>query len=162
MGLISGLLYEYYHICLRKAWYIANGVSLEGDNEDVQIGRLIDTEAYNRERKHILIDDNACVDFMHDNTVYEVKKSSAEKEAAIAQIKYYLYVLRQKGINVDGELRIPKEKYIEKITLNEMDIPKIDKTIQQIKNLICQPEAPERTAKTGICKKCAFYELCYI
>jgi len=161
MGLVSGLLYEYYHICLRKAWYIANGISLEEENENVQIGHLIDSEAYQRERKHILIDDRASVDFMRDKTVYEVKKSSAEKNAAIAQIKYYLYVLRQKGFDADGELRIPKENHIEKVTLDEADMREIAETIMQIEDLTQQSEAPERTSK-AICKKCAFYELCYI
>ena len=162
MGLVSGLLYEYYHICPRKAWYIANGISLEGENENVQIGSLIDSESYQRERKHILIDDRASVDFMRDNTVYEVKKSSAEKAAAIAQLKYYLYVLHQKGLDADGELRIPKENYIEKVALDEKDIGEISEIVQQIEEMMKQPDAPERTKKSRICKKCAFYELCYI
>jgi len=162
MRLVSGLLYEYYHICPRKAWYFANGISLEGENENVQIGSLIHAESYSRERKHILIDERTSIDFMRDNTVYEVKKSSAEKEAAIAQLKYYLYVLRQKGVSADGELRIPKESHTESVILSDADIAEIEGTIRQIELLIAQPGAPERTGKTGICKKCAFYELCYI
>ena len=109
MNYVSGLVYEYYHICHRKMWYVVNGISMESESENVQLGSLIDESSFSRERKHILIDEKACIDFMKDNTVFEVKKSSSEKGSAIAQIKYYLYVLKGKGVYACGELRIPKE-----------------------------------------------------
>lgn len=162
MSPVSGLLYQYYHICPRKMWFAANGISMESENESVQIGHLIDSNSYDRERKHILIDETASVDFMRGSTVFEVKKSSAEKAAAIAQIKYYLYVLHQKGVESDGELRIPKEYRIEKVCLTEEDLAHISKTVQEIEAIIVHPQVPAIPAKTRICKKCAFYELCYV
>ena len=162
MRCVSGMLFEYYHICRRKVWYTANGISLEAENEDVQIGKLIDSGSYDREKKHIMIDDRACIDFMRDSTVYEIKKSSAQKESAIAQIKYYLYVLRQKGVEVTGELRVPAEKYTEKVELGAEDVQSIEEELLAIEELITSENAPERIANTGVCRKCAFYELCYI
>lgn len=162
MPLVSGLLYAYYHICPRKVWYVANGISMEGENDDVQIGSLIDRTSYGRERKHILIDEKACIDFMRDNTVYEVKKSSAEKEAAIAQIKYYLFVLHQKGVNASGELRVPKENHVEEVSLSQEDMAVIIARIKEIEAICSSEEAPPKTEKLAICKKCAFYEFCCI
>ena len=46
-------VYAYYHICPRKIWYTANGISMESESENVQIGHLIDSNSYERERKHI-------------------------------------------------------------------------------------------------------------
>ena len=162
MKLVSGTLFEYYHICPRKVWYMANGISMESENEDVQIGKIIDSDSYDREKKHIMIDEQACIDFMRDSTVYEVKKSSSQMESATAQIKYYLYVLRQKGVKADGELRIPREKYVEKVELGEADIQAVEKDLCAIDEIVTSATAPERITKTGVCRKCAFYELCYI
>ncbi len=162
MSAVSGLLYQYYHICQRKVWYVANGISLEDENENVQIGSIIDDISYSRQRKHILIDEKACIDFMRDNTVYEIKKSSAEKDSALAQIKYYLYILEEKGIKADGELRIPQENNVEKVTLNEEDIASIRLTIGKINEIINRASVPPKTERRSICKKCAFFEFCYI
>lgn len=162
MKFVSGLLYEYYNICKRKAWYSANGISLEGENENVQIGRLIDENSYSRERKHVLVDDNSSIDFLRDNTVYEIKKSSAEKDAAIAQIKYYLYVLKEKGVEAKGELRVPKENLIESVILSNEDIENVRNTITRIEEMINSTDVPPCIINRGICMKCAYFEFCYI
>jgi CRISPR-associated exonuclease Cas4 len=162
MQFVSGLLYEYYFICKRKTWYVANGISMEENNENVQIGRLIDENSYNRERKHILIDEKASIDFLKDNTVYEIKKSTSEKQAALEQIKYYLFILHEKGIvDVRGELRVPKENYIESIVLSKDDIQQIKQNVSLIFRLI-SGTIPQPLIYSRICSKCAFFELCFI
>ena len=160
MEFVSGMIYEYYHVCKRKTWYAANGISMEEENESVQIGKLIDETAYNRERKHILVDVRACIDFLKDKTIYEIKKSSAEKQASIAQIKYYLYILWENSVEATGELRIPKENLIEKVTLAENDVAEIEKALSDILTLTAESKVPPVENKP-ICKKCAYYELCY-
>lgn len=158
----SGLLYAYYFICKRKIWYCRKGISLEEEDENVLIGKLIDEESYSRERKHILIDDYTNIDFMKDRTVFEVKKSTKQKEAAINQIKYYLYVLNQKNVNIkNGELRVPAEKYVESVVLTEEDISEIETRLREIEE-ICACPVPPKCINDKICRSCAYFELCYI
>lgn len=143
-------------------WYCSKGISLEDENENVLIGKLIDEESYSRERKHILIDDYTNIDFMKDKTVFEVKKSSKQKEAAINQIKYYLYVLNQKNVDIEGgELRVPTEKYVETVTLTQDDTTEIEIRLAEIEQ-ICDKTIPPVCINDKICKSCAYFDLCYI
>ncbi len=159
---VSGLIYEYYFICPRKAWLSSHGISMESENDNVQIGKMIDEASYSREEKHIQISENACLDFMRNGMVYEIKKSSKEKAASISQIQYYLYILHQKGLPVSsGELRIPEEKYTEKITMTEDDYLTVEKKINEIQHLIDE-SIPPAAIKTRKCGLCAFFELCFI
>lgn len=158
---ISGTLYQYSFICERKLWLYAHGLSMESDYENVKIGKIIDENAYGRNVKHILIDENANVDVLKDKIIYEVKKSSSEKEAALEQIYYYLYILKKKGINdLNGELRIPKENHIESVFLTDEKYIEIEERIGYITQIIDQ-DLPPKT-KTKICKKCAYFEFCFV
>lgn len=160
MELVSGTIFEYYHICTRKTWYCANGISMESENENVQLGKLIDENSYSREKKHILINDCASIDFFKDSRVFEIKKSRSELDAAVSQVKYYLYVLKRNGVDTDGELRVPKENYSERIVLSHEDIKQIETELADIHALLSQKTAPA-AEKTKICGKCAYYELCF-
>ena len=160
--LVSGIVYTYFLICKRKMWYFSRGISLEENNEDVAIGKLIDENSYSMDKKHIIIDNCVSIDFMKNQTIYEIKKSTRQKVVAIKQIIYYLYVLNQKGIKgLVGELRVPKENYIEKIIPTMYDFEMIDKHLVIIEEVLSQEKPPAVETK-GICKKCAYYDFCYI
>ena len=162
MKMVSGLTYAYFMVCPRKMWYSNHNINLENENENVQIGKLIDETSYGKEYKHILIDDYANIDFFKDKTVYEVKKSSKHIESAEAQLKYYLYILHIKNVEgITGELRIPKENKTQKIMLTSDDIEEIENnliTIQRIFN----SDVPPKCDQKKICKSCAYFELCFI
>lgn len=134
---------------------------MEQENEFVAIGNIIDTESYKRDKKHLYLDELVCIDIIRDNVICEVKKSSSQKQMAIHQLKYYLYLLYKKGINVEGELLIPKENFKEKIVLSENDTEDIDKQLNRISE-ICSQEKPPKVINQKLCKKCAYFELCYI
>ena len=105
---ITGLMINYYFVCKRKLWYNSRNINLEEDNENVQMGKLIDENSYNLETKQIMIEETVNIDFIrHWKVIHEVKKSKSIEEAAIWQVKYYIYFLKQRGID------------IEKICLNE-------------------------------------------
>lgn len=88
---ITGVMVYYYFVCKRKLWYFSNEIQMEGDNENVQLGKLLDEESYKRDEKHINIDNIINIDFIKDhNELHEIKKSRAIEEAGIWQIKYYL------------------------------------------------------------------------
>ena len=90
---ITRLMFAYSLICEKKLWYYANEISMEDNNEQVAIGRLIDEESYKREHKHILINDCVNIDFMKNGVIYEIKKSKKLTEMSRYQIKFYLYQL---------------------------------------------------------------------
>ena len=95
--------------CLqRKLWFFANEIQLENENEDVIIGKLIDENSYSRELKHVLIDNTVNIDFIKEwKILHEVKKRKSIEEAGIWQLKYYIYFLKERGINIEkGILRI--------------------------------------------------------
>lgn len=161
MKQISGTMYAYSYLCWRKLWFFAKDIVMEQDNENVIIGKIIDQESYRREKKHLYLDDVVCIDIVKDNVICEIKKSSSQHEMAVQQLKYYLYLLNEKGIEVKGELLVPKENRKEMIMLNENDIFEIDKQLEKIKR-ICNEVTPPEIINSRICKKCAYFELCYI
>lgn len=161
MKQITGTMYAYSFLCWRKLWFFAKDIVMEQENENVIIGKLIDQESYRREKKHLYLDDIVCIDIVKDNVICEIKKSSSQREMAIQQLKYYLYLLNKKGIEVKGELLVPKENHKEMIVLNENDILEIDKQLERIKR-ICNEVTPPEIINNKICKKCAYFELCYI
>ena len=77
------------------------------------------------------------------------------------QLKYYLYLLNNKGIECKGELLIPKENRKEMIVLNENDKIMIENRLKDI-NELCNKVLHQKLLNSKICKKCAYYELCYI
>jgi len=96
---ISGMHIYYYYVCKRKLWYFSNGLAMESENENVKIGKLIDETTYKQKKKHIMIDNTINIDFITEHKLlHEVKKSRKIEEAGIAQLKYYLYYLKKRGV----------------------------------------------------------------
>ena len=160
---ISGTMFYYYFVCKRKLWFFSNGIQLEEDNEDVILGKLIDENSYSKELKHILIDNTVNIDFIKDwKILHEVKKQKSIEEAGIWQLKYYLYFLKIRGINIEkGILDYPKLKKREEVFLSENDEKKIKEILSEIKKITLMEKPPE-LEKLKICKKCAYFEYCYI
>lgn len=78
---------------------------------------------------------------------------------------YYLKVLKEKGINRKGKLEfVEKNKSEKKVFVLELTTEKekeLQEHIERIKTLIDSEKIPERLNKTG-CRKCSYYEYCYI
>ena len=74
--------------------------------------------------------------------------------------------LKEKGIVRKGRLEfIEKNKSDKKVIyveLTEENEKQLEVYIQKIDELIQQEKVPECLAKTQQCKKCAYYEYCYI
>ncbi|NRY64150.1 CRISPR-associated protein Cas4 [Clostridium beijerinckii] len=160
---ISGTMIYYYMVCKRKVWYFYNQIQMEADNENVQIGKIIDENTYEREDKHINIDDVINIDYIRSKgTLHEVKKSKKIEEAGIMQIKYYLYYLKQKGVeNINGKVDYPLLKQSINIELTDEDESNIENMLVDLKEIVNKP-LPPLLEKKQICKKCAYFELCYI
>ena len=102
MKKITGIMVYYYFVCKRKLWFFSSDLNMESTSELVGIGKLVDQMSYGRERKHILIDESINIDFLKDwKIVHEVKKSRKMDEASKWQLKYYMWVLKNKGLEIE-------------------------------------------------------------
>lgn len=160
---ITGVMIYYYFVCPRKLWYYRHDITMESNSELVGIGKLIDESSYSREKRSILIDETIQIDFLKDwKIIHEVKKSKSIEEASIWQIRYYISVLREKGIEIEkGILDFPTMRRREEIYLTDEDEKRLEEIKEEIARLL-ESEVPPKQVKTGICSKCAYYELCYI
>ena len=160
---ITVLHIYYYFVCKRKLWYFINGLSMESENEDVKLGKLLDENSYKNSDKHIVIDGVINIDYIAEHRIlHEIKKSRKIEEAGIWQLKYYLYYLKKRGVDgFSGRIDYPLMKKTLKVELlddDEAEIERICKEIVSISENISVPEIE----KKSICKKCAYYEFCHI
>lgn len=160
---ITGIMFYYYFICKRKLWYFRNEIQMESNSEVVELGKLIDENTYKRDRKHIMINETINIDFIRDRKViHEIKKSNSMEEASIWQIKYYIYYLKKHGVeDVEAVLDYPKLKKRLDIELYEDDEAEIEKVLVEIEKIVSDKKMPN-IIDSKICKKCSYYELCYI
>lgn len=160
---VTGTMFYYYFVCRRKLWCFYHNISFENESEKVLLGKLLDETSYAREHKHILIDETVNVDFIKDwRILHEVKKSKSIENASIWQVKYYLYFLTQRGIQIEkGILDYPKMKRREEIVLQDGDKEKIEDILSDIETTVSQDKMPP-PINSKICKSCAYYEYCYV
>lgn len=163
MKKVTGLMVYYYHVCKRKLWYFAHDLNMEHNSEIVGMGKLLDETSYSRETKHVLIDESINIDFIQDwKIVHEVKKSKIVEEASIWQTKYYMMILKDNGLEVEkGIIDFPLLRSREIVELREEDIIYLREVIEKISSIINCKEVPNLVEKK-ICKKCSYYEYCYI
>lgn len=160
---ITGVMIYYYFVCKRKLWYFCHEIRMEAENEDVILGKILDESSYKKKEKHINIDDIINIDFISEHKeLHEVKKSKAVEEAGIWQVKYYLYYLWKRGVKeIKGKIDYPLLKKAIVVELLEKDIEFLDRiTIEVLE--IQDMDIPPSITNQKICKKCAYYDLCFI
>jgi len=162
---INGTLINYYFHCKRKCYLFAHRINLEDNSEDVRIGRIlheINDESYKRSEISI---DNIKIDKLTRDYLVEIKKSDSDVESAKWQVLLYLYKLKQKGIIKKGKIEFVENKKQDKkvhyIELDEEKESELMKVLQDLKKLILIPLPPAPVFKNK-CKKCAYYEYCFI
>jgi len=160
---ITGVMIYYYFICQRKLWYFCHDINMEEENESVMLGKLLDESSYKRDDKHININNIINIDFIKEHhELHEVKKSKAIEEASIWQVKYYLYYLKQRGVDdIRGKIDYPLLKKNLVVDLSENDIVEMERIISDILKIKRQ-DFPPMFSETRICKKCAYHDLCFI
>ena len=162
---VNGTLINYYFHCKRQCYLHGNRLNLEDNSENVKVGKAIHEERSDRGKHTEITIDNIKLDKLTTEYLVEVKKSDSDINAATWQLMYYLKVLKSKGIERKGKLEfIEKNKSQKKIIVIELDEEneiKLDKYEKEIEELIISDKIPE-TLNKGKCKKCAYYEYCYI
>jgi len=138
---------------------------MEHTSETVAEGKLIGETTYpERAEKYSEIEvDGIKIDYYdsRNKVVHEIKKSSSVEQVHIAQVKYYIYKLTEKGIEgVTGIVEYPKLKQRQEVQLEEGDLDLIrgweKSAIQIIENTQCPP-----LLHSKICQKCSYYDFCY-
>jgi CRISPR-associated exonuclease Cas4 len=161
----NGTLINYYFHCKRQCYLHGNRLNLEDNSEMVKIGKAIHEEkSKERENTEVSID-NIKLDKLTSEYLTEIKKSDADLDAAKWQLIYYLKVLKDKGLYRKGKLEfIERNKGNKKTIIYELndEIEKeLELNIKNIESLILRDEIPE-VLNSSKCKKCAYYEYCYI
>jgi len=159
----TGTQVNYYLVCPRKLWLFSRDVTMEHTSEMVDLGRLTHEESFQRERTEIAIG-RIRIDFSSgDGVIHEVKHGKSIEDAHRFQLLYYLYYLKQMGVDdVRGELHYPKLRRKEPVELTPESEEKLKTVLSEIDDVLAQPTPPPRLDKLGICKKCSYYELCYV
>lgn len=160
---LTGLQVNYYFVCKRKLWLFSKNIEMEKSSDLVAMGKLIDEHTYSREKKNISINNTINIDFIDNKGIInEVKKSKSIEKADIHQVKYYIYYLLKRGVkNVNGIINYPKLREKVKVELTENDIKEFDRIVIEIGKIL-KRQTPPPVLKSKICKKCSYYELCFI
>lgn len=178
---ITGTEVAYYFVCARKLWFFAHNIQCEQESDAVRMGRHIHETSYKRKKKEVSVDGVIVVDWIdHDEKViHEVKKSSSMEQAHQWQLKYYMWYLEQKGMEMAdpssakkfegepekrgyiGELNYPKLRQTKTVILSKKDRETIEQKIIPNIRKIRNREKPPKTVEWDVCKFCSYNELCY-
>lgn len=160
---MTGTQIAYYFLCKRKLWLFTHKIDMEHNSDVVAMGRFISDSTYKR-KKHEIYIDNIALDFYDHKTkiIHEIKKSDKMEEIHIWQVKYYISVLEEKGIKgVKGKLDYPKLRQTVDVELSEEDSRELIEIKRAIKRIL-EMEIPPAVIDKSFCKKCAYYDLCYV
>lgn len=161
----TGTHFNYYLICHRKLWLFANGINMESTSELVYEGKLLHETSYPRrsEKYQEISLDGIKIDYYDpkNKVVHEIKKSDKHEEAHEWQVKYYLFVLEQNGVEgVTGLLEYPRLHKTDEVLLTMPDREAIVEMLVKIENIIQDEHCPERIQKTK-CKNCSYFDFCW-
>lgn len=160
---MTGTQIHYYFICHRKLWLFTHKIDMEHNSDVVAMGKFISESTYEREKHEIHIDD-IVLDFYDLKTkiIHEVKKSDKMEETHIWQVKYYISILKEKGIDgVKGKIDYPKLRQTLDVELTEKDEEELIKIKSAIKAIL-EREKPPEVINKPFCKNCSYFDLCYV
>lgn len=162
---VNGTLINYYFHCKRQCYLHGNRLNLEENSEQVKIGKAIHEEKAEEKKDTEITVDNIRLDRLTKEYLTEIKKSDADVEASKWQLLYYLSVLKEKGVIRKGRLEFveknKKENKVLYLELTEELEEQLRKYVREIEELLQSEKIPE-CVYAPKCKKCAYYEYCYI
>jgi len=158
-------IFNAYEVCPYQAWLMQKGIMADQQNTFIEIGRILDENTYKRDKKHIdLAGFPAKIDILSkdggDYLIVEVKKTSKSLNSAIWQLKYYLYILEEKGLNFKAKLKIPEERKNYDVFLSKEDIETIENKLKEIEKIILSNLPPKRK-RIKFCSACGHNEFCW-
>jgi CRISPR-associated exonuclease Cas4 len=159
---ISGTLVWYYFICKREVWLMGHEITPDEDFQSLEVGRAVHEIYYQRLSREISLE-GIKLDLVERGRrkVCEVKASSKFLEAAKFQLLYYLYRLRELGIEASGDILIPRERKRITVSLNEESERKLLVALGEIRKIV-EVENPPKPKKGPFCKGCAYRDFCWV
>ncbi len=162
---IRGTEINYYFICKTKLWLFSHNIQMEQESELVSLGKMLHRDSYKREKRDQTVDDLISFDFVRKGEVlevHEVKKSRKMSKAHRYQLLYYLYYLKnEKGIvDAIGIIDYPNIRRRETLKLDDRNEVEIGNIMGRI-GIILDGGMPAPDRSTA-CRKCAYYELCFV
>ena len=165
MNFITGTLINYYFHCKTQCWLHANRINLEDNSEDVRIGKILHEINEEKNKKTEISIDNIKIDKITKEYLVEIKKSDSDPEAVKWQLLLYLYKLKQKGVVKKGKIEFIEKnrqsKKVHYVELDEVNERELLKVVADIEDLVNSPK-PLKPKLEKHCKKCAYYEYCFI
>ncbi|KYH29671.1 MULTISPECIES: CRISPR-associated protein Cas4 [Clostridium] len=161
---VNGTLINYYFHCKRQCWLHGNRINLEDNSQDVKVGKAIHEVKKEKSKQSEISIDNIKIDKLTSEYLTEIKKSDADVDAAKWQVLLYLKILKDKGIERKGKLEFVEKNKVKNaiiVELNEENLVSLEKIKNDIEELISKEKAPE-VINEPKCKKCAYFEYCYI
>lgn len=139
---------------------------MEHTSENVELGKLIHETSYEQrsEKMEEIEIDGIKIDFYDkkNRIIHEIKKSDKMENAHEWQVKYYIYVLKSRGVeNVKGILEYPKLRETKEVILTEVDENRIATMKLEIESIIQSNQCPDVIHKK-MCKQCSYYDFCYV
>ncbi|MBN4074634.1 MAG: CRISPR-associated protein Cas4 [Alkaliphilus sp.] len=158
----TGSEINYYFVCKRKLWYHSRNLSMEHTSTRVEIGKELQSQTYQRQKKEILIDNTISLDFIEKGLIInETKLTKSMADATLHQILYYIYYLEKKGVEgVTGEINYPKSKVKKTVELTAENRDELEVVLGEI-HLIKSSNIAPGIKNEKKCKKCSYYELCF-
>ena len=160
---ITGTLMWYYSICKREVWLIARELAPEQENPLLDFGKALHETSYSNFSTKELGFEGVKFDIYikGKKMICEVKTSSKYLDAARLQVKYYLYRLRELGVDTYGMVVVPRERKRYSIRLNEEDVKELNRIFQDIKDIVNR-DVPPPPKKIPFCRRCAYRDFCWV
>ncbi len=157
----TGTEVGYYFICRKKLWWFHHGIQMEQESDRVKMGKVVHENSYERKKKEISIDGKIVLDWQSDGVIHEVKLSDSMEQAHEFQLLYYIFYLKQKGVeNLTGQIDYPKLRQTKEVELTADKEAKLIETLTEMGKIISMEKPPE-VEFMKICHSCSFAELCW-
>ena len=182
---INATLINIFHICQREMWLHYHAIRMEHTSDIVAEGKLLGEESYpqradkneevgvsyelplqnsegqGQSDESVML--TAKIDFFDAKRgiVHETKKSAAKEWAHVAQVQFYMYLLRKNGVKVShGTIEYPKLRQTERVELSNEDEQTVEGWIRKAKAIIEQENCPTALPKSK-CGKCSYFDFCW-
>jgi len=163
---VNATLVNLYHVCKREMWLHANGIRFEHTSDLVYEGKLIHETSYpQRPGRYEEVEIGACkIDFYdaRNKIIHEIKKTDKMERAHEWQLKYYIHVFENNGIEgVSGILEYPALRQTQQVELNDSDRQQLKLIEADIEKIIHSEQCPG-VIHSRICRQCSYYDFCYV
>ena len=161
---VNGTLISYYFICKTKLWLHANRLNLEDNSEDVRIGKVLHEINEEKAKKAEIKIGNIAIDKLTKEYLVEFKKSDSDPEAVKWQVLLYMYKLKQKGIERKGRVEYHEKNHNTKSEILELDAQNEQALLEVLEAItrLINASTPPPPVFENKCKKCAYYDYCFI